>query len=96
MSAYHVLSTVGIFHNSLFLKVCKYLANEKPVRSNHESPIAKMHENSLFLYRSAGNGTYTRFARLIDFFNLGCLGMLGHTGMLIWLYPIVVNTVVTY
>lgn len=95
-SAYHWLSTVSLFHNTLFLKLMKILANERPVESHHESSVAKMHENSLFLYKSTKAGTYIRLGRVVDYLNIGFVAMFACTGMLMWLYPMVLNMAVLY
>jgi len=68
--------TLSRFHNTLFLKLMRaaFDNSNTHVRSHHDFNGVKLHENSLFLYRSPHGGDSVLRARSIDYLILFMFG----------------------
>lgn len=90
-SAYYWIPRIGFLRNSLFLQTLGYLIDSPKVKStnSYDEPI-KIHENSVFLYKSNRASSYLSF-RLYDYVALTAL-----VGFIINPYPMLWLPVITY
>ena len=85
-SAYYWWPRIGLLRNPALLRLMGYVFDSEHVKSSnaHDEPV-KIHESSIFLYKSPRASTYMK-VRAYDYYFVGVLGLsFVHPNPLVWL-----------